>query len=504
MSAPARPSVAARTTSSSAWLIGSRLVSRAIDFATLLLLTQLLTPADFGIVAIATTLMQMLETVFDLPISQLVVRSPTLDAELLDTAFTLGVLRSAMLALLLAACAWPFARVYGDPRLITLIPVLSLASIMRGLASPAMAHFARAIDFRRNVMLEVSGKLASFALTAALGFTVLHNYWAIVVGTVTSPTVSALLSFVLAPYRPRLSLAAWRNFSGFLGWFTLAQLITAINWKSSRLVLGAVASRAVLGNFSMAGDLAAIPSQALINPIMGPLMAGFSHVQADPERLARAYGRSTATITAVSLPVMLALAILAEPMVRLALGAKWQATPPLLSWLALAACLGLVGAPFGPLCMATGRANSLFWFSLAELAVSLPVTVLFTTRWGLSGTIAAQFMGMISNQLVIMVLVRRITRQGVTAQLRPMWRSILAAGAYAAVLWALRPATTTLAGPMLALALMLIGAVGLTVYIILLMALWFFSGRPDGLEQAIAARVQPLIPAIRRRIRSWR
>jgi O-antigen/teichoic acid export membrane protein len=469
-----------------------------------LLLTRLLTPTDFGIVAIAVTLVQILETVFDLPISQLLIRSPVLNTELLNTAFTLGLLRGAVLALLLAACAWPFARIYHDPRLIPLILVLSLASVMRGLASPAMAHFARAIDFRRNVILEVSSKLASLALTAALGFTVLHNYWAIVVGTVTTPTVSALLSFVVAPHKPRLSLAAWREFASFLGWFTLVQLMSAINWKAGRLILGDVAPRAVLGNFSMAGDLCAMPYQALISPVMGPLMAGFSHVQNEPERLARAYGRSVATIIAVGLPVMLALVVLAKPIVRLLLGAKWQFTPQPLSWLALAGCIGLAGAPFGSLCMATGRAKSIFWINLAELVVSLPVTVFFIILRGLPGAIAAQFVVVISNQLVIMGLVTRIIPRGVFAQLRPMLRPILAASLYALVLWALRPITTTLERPMLALALILIGAAGLTVYIAALLTLWAFAGRPDGLEQTIVKTAKASMVAITGKFRPRR
>ncbi|MCZ2917061.1 oligosaccharide flippase family protein, partial [Acinetobacter baumannii] len=77
-------------------------------------------------------------------------------------------------------------------------------------------------DFRRTVAAELLGKVMSLVVSAAVAM-LTGSYWALALGTIVSPMTSALLSFVLAPYLPRLSLHDWRLFRNFLGWLSGAQ-----------------------------------------------------------------------------------------------------------------------------------------------------------------------------------------------------------------------------------------------------------------------------------------
>ncbi|WP_415410992.1 oligosaccharide flippase family protein, partial [Staphylococcus agnetis] len=131
-------------------------------------------------------------------------------------------------------------------------------------------------------------------------------------GTIVSPMTSALLSFVLAPYLPRLSLHDWRLFRNFLGRLSGAQLFSAFAWQIDRLVLGRLASAPVLGRFTMADNLAAIPGQVLLAPILGPLSAGLVAVREDPERLRQAYLKTLASIALLGFPVLVGTALMAD------------------------------------------------------------------------------------------------------------------------------------------------------------------------------------------------
>jgi len=490
---PAEPPISARTGSGAAWLISSRFATRGVDLATLAILARLLDPAAFGLVAIAMTLLLIVEAVFELPILQALVRIEVLEHGHFDTAFTLGVIRGGVLALTMALCAWPFALIYGDHRLAPLICVLALAPAMRGVISPRMAIFARQINFRRDFVIEIAGKTAALVAAATIAFTT-HSYWAIIAGTVATPTVTAAASFGFAPYRPRLSLAHWPAFRSFLGWSSAAQVLSAISWQCDRLLLGHFTTPASLGRYALASDVAAIPDTALVVPIGRPLMAAFTLIRDDAARLRQAYLKASSTIVLLGLPLCLGLSLLADPVVRLLLGGKWMAAIPLLRWLALASVPMLAVAPFAGLAMAEGRTDTLFRQKVIEAAIKIPAIALAAMFLGIAGVIAVRIGTSVVLTIVTMVLVRRISGVTVSRQLKGVARPFASGGAMALALALVAPELAAIRSPAL-LGAALAGTVvlGAVVYGASGIILWRLAGRPDCLEAQIVARLRRLV-----------
>jgi O-antigen/teichoic acid export membrane protein len=490
--------ISARTGSGAAWLIGSRFAARGVDLATLAILARLLDPAAFGLVAIAMTLLLIVEAVFELPILQALVRIEVLDRGHFDTAFTLGVVRGGVLAATMAVCAWPFALIYGDGRLAPLICVLALAPAMRGVVSPRMAIFARQINFRRDFVIEIAGKIAALVIAAGVAFST-HSYWAIVAGTVATPTVTAGVSFGFAPYRPRLSLAHWPAFRAFLGWSSAAQVLSAISWQCDRLILGHLVSPTGLGRYALASDLAAIPDTALVVPIGRPLMAAFALIRDDEARLRQAYLKASTTIVLLGLPLCLGLSLLADPIVRLLLGGKWLATIPLLHWLPLASVPMMIVAPFAGFAMAEGRTDILFRQKLVEAGVKIPAIALAAMMFGIDGVIAVRIGTNVALAILTMALIRQIGGVPVGQQLRGVARPFVSVGAMSIVIAAAVPGLEAMASsPRLAVALAATVIVGALVYWISGVVLWRRAGRPDSIEAQI---IQRLDRVVRRR---WR
>ncbi len=487
------PTVAARASSGAAWLIGSRLGTRLVDLATLAILARLLDPAAFGLVAIAMTLLLIVEAVFEMPILQALVRIEVLDTAHFDTAFTLGVIRSGVLAGCMALAAWPLAWLYGNPRLAPLLCVLALAPAMRGVVSPRMAVFARAISFQRDFVIELAGKVA--ALVAAVSIAVAtHSYWAIVAGTVATPTVTAAVSYLFAPYRPHLTLVHWPAFRGFLGWSSAAQVLSAFNWQCDRLLLGHFATPAGLGRYALAGDLSSLPDTALVVPVGRPLMAAFALIRDDIPRLRFAYLKASSTIVLLGLPLCLGLSLLADPVVRLLLGGKWLAAIPLVRWLALASVPMMIVAPFAGLAMAEGRTDILFRQKVIEFAIKIPAVAVAAAFFGIPGVVVVRVATNVVLAFVTMVLVRRISGVGVGIQIRGVARVFAAGGAMAAAVAAVAPVLGGLpvsVGLAAALAATVVGAA--LVYGVGCIALWRLAGRPDGLEAQVVARLRRVL-----------
>ena len=354
-------------------LIASRLVARCIDLVTLLVLARLLSPADFGLVAIAMSVIMITEAVLELPLWQALVRLPMTRPHL-DTAFTLGLLRSLVVVLILFAIAWPAARIYGEDRLIPLICALAFAPASRSLGSAGMIEYAKNLDFSREFVLEFTGKIVAFIISVSLAWWT-RSYWSLAAGTIAAPITMVILSYVLAPYRPMLTLQKWRAFASYLGWSSASQAVNAFNWQIDQLLLGRLVSPIELGRFSMAANLAILPSQVIVSRVQSPLMVAFSHIRKDRHRLTRAYQNSATTMVAAGIPLMVGTSMVSEPLVRLILGGQWVEAAPILRWLSLAAIPIFFFAPLVPLSMALNRAKIFLRLTLLELVFKLPIVV---------------------------------------------------------------------------------------------------------------------------------
>jgi PST family polysaccharide transporter len=471
-----------RVAQGGAILVGARLLTRMIDLATLLVLARVLRPIDFGLVAIAMGLLLIVETALEMPINQALVRLPAISREQYDTAFTLGLLRSLFMGTLLVAAAWPFAQFYHDPRLAALLCVLSLSSVSRGLYSPYLAGYQKNMSFWRDLVMEVGGKSMGFTVSVTVAL-LTGSYWAIAAGTVATPITTLIISYFVAPYRPRLTLASLGVFKGFVGWSSAAQMFSSVNWQFERLLLGKIQSTRSLGLFSTANDIASIPFLAMFGPILRPLLAAFSMLLDDRARLAKSYQTASTAVVTVGLPLLVGECILAEPAVRLILGAQWLSATPLLRWLALSTIPALLALPAGPLVMSFGETKLLLHRNALEFCIKFPIALIGGLTFGFFGVIFARFVSELAAGIFCMAVVKRHLALPITAQLFAYWRCIVSTLVMIVPVLECNAKLLDLGGSSgAALTFFVSAAVGATVYAAVLGILWRLSGYPTGIE----------------------
>ncbi|MFQ8433349.1 oligosaccharide flippase family protein [Amaricoccus sp. W119] len=480
-------SVAKRTVTAGLWVVSGKALARCLDLVTLLVLSRLLTPDDFGLVAMAMSVVVITEALLELPLVQALVRIPKLTRPMFDTAFTLGLLRGLALAVILGGLAWPLGAFYEAPRLPPLICALALAPILRGMASPRMVVFMREMDFRREFALDLGGKFAAL-LVAVTVAVVTRSHWAIAAATIATPLTANVLSYVFAPYRPRLSLAEWGWFRNMVGWNSVAQVFSALNWQIDRLLLGRLVPRANLGRYAMASDLAGIPNQALVIPLLRPLIAAFS-LRADPASRTGAYLKVMNAIFMVAAPVLLGMALLSAPLVRLALGESWDAAAQILFWVALIAMAQTVIAPMNAMAMAMDRTRTIAMRGMAEFVIRLPATVAGAIWFGIPGAIAARGLTAALSVFIGFRLVGGLIGVPVHAQIRSLWRTCAALCAMALTLWLLAPGLAGQGTARLAFATAAAGCGAGLVYLACLFGLWAVAGRPEGAERMVADKL---------------
>ncbi len=420
------------------WLILSRFFARGIDFFNLLVLARLLAPADFGLTALAMALVMIIDTILEVPVTQALLRLGDVDKSHLDTGFTLAVMRSIGVATVTLACAWPYAWLNSEPALISVVCVLAIGPVVKGLYSPAMVHLARRIDFMPSFVVEMTAKLFALAcaLTIAFGG---GGYWAIIANYVVAACVTTVLSYLIARYRPAFSFLRIKDFAGFMGWWTTGQVLSAVNWQYDRLMIGAYSGdKAMLGHYSVANELAVIPVQSLIGPAFQPMMAAFSQMRLDVRRLGTAFLKATRLAMMVSVPACLGISLTSDLVAELLLGVKWIDAAPYLTLLAIAVLPATYIQTIGAVSLAMNRPDLVFKINLIDMILRIPAVTIGYHYLSIEGVVYAKMITSAVMFAVYIAVMNRLLHVGTFNQLRNLWKIAFAGVAMALAVFVLR------------------------------------------------------------------
>lgn len=465
-----------------AWIAGARAATNALGFLSTLVLARLLTPADFGLVALGTTMLAILTSVTDLSLTSALVQHKDPEDYHFHSAWTLQVLRGMILATVFGLVSIPASHAFHEPRLIGVMIVLSGSVFLQGLSNPRAIMLTRNLVFWQQFMLQVGAKLTALIVATAIAF-YFKSYWALVWGTVAGQIVALILSYTVLPFRPRLSLRGGRDLIGFSVWLTFGQMINTINWKSDQLFIGAYLGRTALGHYTVGDNLAVIPTRELTSPITQTLFPAFSRIRGDAPRLREAYQKSQAFVTAVALPAGVGTALIAYPLVELTMGAKWLPSVFIIQALAAVFAFQTLGSLSQPLAMATGNTRLLFRRDLQGFLIRFPTIVAGMYLGGLTGIIYARILTGSLAIFLHMRVVETITQLSYWQQLKQNKRSIVSVMAMALATYGLNLAIPSNHSS-LELGIKISGMIliGILTYGGVHYALWVFAGKPSGPE----------------------
>jgi lipopolysaccharide exporter len=460
------------------WAVALRWLMRLVGVANVAILARILGPSDFGLVAMATLVVGLIETWLAFGVDSALIQNAEADRHDFDTAWTIRLLQGAVIAALVVVAS-PIAQAYfKEPRLGPLLWVLSIGILISGMANIGMVMYRKNLQFQTEFWILAVSKLLSFgvSVTAAL---VLRNYWALAIGIVGGYTIGCVVSYIAHPFRPRFSLSRWRKLWSFSQWVVVMNIIGYAENKADEVLVGGYTSAAQMGLYSVASDVGQMPSAELSAPLNRVLFPAFARLQAEPGRLAAAYTNALATVAMVTVPAGVGLAMVAPEAVRVLLGPKWTAAAPLLAALALWGTLRSLSSSGGYLLMSIGLPKLVALTTFVTVAVFAggATAALWTGHGPFGIAIAKVFAACISLAITVAFVVAN-TEARTRMVMRSVIRPILAAGTMAAVLLTV-PATPFGATADLALKVV----VGALVYVPAALLLWMVAGRPDGPER---------------------
>lgn len=476
----------------SLWISGGRAASNLLTVVSTIMLARILVPADFGLVALASTMLAILSAITNISMASALIhhRDPT--PEHYHTAWTLSVVRGVALALIFCALAWPASLFYRDARLDEVMYALSSVVLLTGLANPRLIMMQKQLVFWQVFVLDIANNLV-MALVSIVIALIYDSYWALVLGAIAGQLASTILSFSLFPFRPRVGWKHVRELWSFSMWLTLGQAINVLNYRVDHLLVGWFLGRAQLGYYSVGRNLAVLPSREAILPLTRTLFPAFAAVADDLPRLRRAYQRAQSLVTAIALPAGIGCALIADPLVRLAMGQKWAPAIAVIQVIASVYAFQTLGSLVMPLAMATGRNKLLFNRSLQVLILRLPLVIVGMSLWGLAGFLYARSVVGILSIFINMVMIRSIAGLGIFAQLRANHRCLVAVTTMAAAVIGLQQLLPAASGPGdWAVSIAVSAIAGAAIYLLASVLLWLAAGRPSGPETEVAEMAHKL------------
>lgn len=368
--------------------MSAQAVKLALQMFSTMVLARLLTPADFGLVAMVTAVVGFVSMFKDAGLSTATVQREQITHAQVSTLFWINVALSLTVMLGVIALAPAIAWFYNEPRLLNITFALAGTFIFGGITAQHQALLRRQMRFKALATIEVLSMIGGISVAIIMAWQRL-GYWSLVGMAAGNAVTNCAVVWAISKWRPgwpvrNSDVGTMLRFGGGLTGFSFLNYFTR---NADNVVIGYTLGGGQLGIYAKAYGLLMMPIQQINGPVDSVMVPSLSRLQNDPERYQRVFFRAIGMLAFVGMPMVAYLFVVADDVVSILLGAGWEGAATVFRLLSPAALLGTVNVAPGWLCNSRGRAKiQVIWAS-----ISAPITVtafLCGSRWGITGVAA--------------------------------------------------------------------------------------------------------------------
>lgn len=363
------------------WMVWSRGVVQVLSLLSTLVVARLLSPQDYGVMALAGIWTTTLALVVELGLGTAIVQFPDLEEAELNACFWLTLAAAGAGYVALFAVAPAIAAWFASPLLSGVLRVSGLTVLLVALRVVPDSLLRKRLALDKVSQIEIVAALVTISVVLWMAWSG-AGVWALVAGTLAMRLVQVIVTLWFARWWPGLR-ARSRRLRAILR-YALAALGAKAGWTAygqvDDFVLGKLTGDVVLGLYSMAKTLALLPVvkvAVVANQLAMPLLAGF---QTDRDAMRASFLRGLRLVASLTVPLCLGMALVAGDLVPLALGDKWVPIVPLLEVLALFALMHSLEVLLPPVLYARYRARFMFWWT-ASLFLVMPFAFWAGAAW---------------------------------------------------------------------------------------------------------------------------
>lgn len=320
-----------KTVKGVSWSFLDNIACQGITFIVGLILANILTPEEYGLIGIITIFIAVFNSIVDSGFSNALIRKK--DAKDIDfnTVFITNMVLSVILFFALLGAAPFIAGFFNQPQLEPLTQVMSSIVIINAFAIIQRTILVKQIDFKTQTKVSLISSVISGIIGVGMAYGG-YGVWSLVGQQISRQLLNTLFLWIYSHWIPKLQFS-WSSFKelfGF-GWKLLASGLIDTVWREIyQVVIGKCYSTATLGQYTRSYQFGSIFSSnlsAIIQRVSYPVL---SSIQDDPARLKESYRRVIKVTMLVTFVLMLGLAAIAKPMIEVLIGDQWQLATELL------------------------------------------------------------------------------------------------------------------------------------------------------------------------------
>ena len=365
-------SLTGKTVSSIIYTGSTKLVERGLGMISMLILARILTPEDFGLVAICSLAVFLFNSLSNVGAKQYIVRSEKVDDDVINTAWTLNIFIKGTIWLIFFIFTPYIADVMGKAEIETPLRVLSIILIVGCFGNPGVWIMARNLNYKPLFKIDVFSKILSFIVVLLIAYFE-RTYWAMIVGLVLQYLLPSIISHFICSHKPKFKLTNVRHQMKFSQWVVANGIIGYARGEGDSILVAKYFNLEMIGVYSLFKSLASMPLTQLIAPATDPILATFSSAIRDDDF--HPYQLNTVLFMLLSLvvPLTILMTYFDQEIVLLLLGEKWIEHAYILPILALIMIPGVIFKVLSEYVLAEGGYKPIVYYQVCMTVITLGI-----------------------------------------------------------------------------------------------------------------------------------
>jgi len=396
-----KKSLKQKTVNGVAWSFIDNISSSGITFLVGLVLARLLSPAEYGVMAMITIFIAISVSIVDCGFSNALIRKKDIKSIDYNTVFYFNIIISFCIYIILYILSPYISVFFNEPLLTNITRVISLILIINGLAIIPRTIFVRSVDFKTQTKVSLISSISSGVLGIGMAIGGM-GVWSLVAQQLARQSLNTLFLWLYSKWRPirEFSVKSFKEMFAFGSKLLLSGLIDTIYNNIYYLVIGRFYSSFQLGQYTRAEQFNSVFSSNLTSVVQRVSYPVLSSIQNEPDLLRDAYRKVIKNTMLVTFACMFGLAAIAKPLIIVLIGEKWLIAASFLPILCFVGVLFPLHAINLNILQVKGHSDLVLKLEFIKKAIAIIPIVLgifFGIRYMLWGSVVTSFIAYLIN-----------------------------------------------------------------------------------------------------------